>query len=55
MQHMTDMYHVKDPTAMRSLLTAARLDQEAAKNLTTEVLKIKNKLTKLAAKKSKLS
>ena len=55
LQHMTDMYHVKDPTLMRSLSTAARLDQEAATNLTTEVLELKNKLTKLVAKKPKLS
>ena len=52
---MNDMYHVKDPTAMRSLSTAAILDQEAATNLTTEVLELKNKLTKLVAKKLKLS
>ena len=55
MQHMTDMYHMKDPTAMRSLSTAARLDQETATNLTTEFLELKNKLTKLVAKKPKLS
>ena len=55
LQHMTDMFQVKDPTAMRSLSTAARLDQEAATNLTTEVLKLKNKLTKLVAMKLKLS
>ena len=45
LQHMTDMYYVKDPTAMRSLSSAARLDQEAVTNLTTEVLELKNKLT----------
>ena len=55
MQHMTDMYHVKDPTAMRSLSTAARLDQETTTNLTTKVLELKNKLTKLVSKKPKLS
>ena len=55
MLHMTDANHVKDPTVMRSLSTAARLDQESATNLTTEVLGLKNKLTKLVAKKPKLS
>ena len=38
LQHMNDISHVKDPTAMRSLSTAARLDHKAATNLTTEVL-----------------
>ena len=55
MQHMTNMFNVKDPTAMRSLVTAAKLDQETARNLSTEVLELKNKFTKLVAKKPKLS
>ena len=54
MQHITDMYDVKDPTAMRSLSTAARLDRKSATNLTTQVLELKNKLTKLVTKKLKL-
>ena len=43
LQHMNDISHVKDPTAMRSLSTAARLDHEAATNLTNEVLHLRNK------------
>ena len=54
LQHMNDISHVKDPTAMRSLSTVARLDQEATTNLNTEVLQLRNKLTKLVAKKLKL-
>ena len=51
---MTDMFQVKDLTVMRFHSTAARLDQEAVTNLTTEVLKLKNKLNKLVVKKPKL-
>ena len=55
MQHMSDMINVKDPKLMRSLATAAKLDQETAGNLSSEVLELQKKFTKLFAKKPKLS
>ena len=55
MQHMSDMINVKDPKLMRSLATAAQLDQETARNLSSEVLELQKKLIKLNAKKPKLS
>ena len=55
MQHMANMINVKDPKLMRSLATAAKLDQETTRNLSSEVLELLKKLTKLIAKKLKLS
>ena len=55
LQHMTDMSKVRDSTAMKFHSTAAKLDQEAVTNLTTEVIELKNRMNKLMLKKPKLS
>ena len=55
MQHMANMINVKDPKLMRSLASAAKLDQETVRNLSSEVLELQKKLNKLIAKKPKLS
>ena len=55
LQHMTDMFQVKDSTVMKFHSTAAKLDQEAVTNLTTEVIELKNRMNKLMLKKPKLS
>ena len=47
LQHMTDMFKVKDSTVMKFHSTAAKLDQEAVTNLTTEVIEPLKKLCHL--------
>ena len=54
-QHMVDMINMKDPKLMRSIASAAKLDQETIGTLSSKVLELQKMLIKLNVKKPKLS
>ena len=55
MKRMANIGNVKDTKIMKSMASAAKLDQEAVGTLSTELVELQKKLIKLNSKKPKMS